>query len=76
MDRGDVVNTMSTLAVALTGNPNVGKSTLELVHFDVIIDNLEHIEIAGDNFAADALALRTAGEGADNIISLIIIEFV
>ena len=28
MDRGDVVNTMSTLAVALTGNPNVGKSTI------------------------------------------------
>ncbi len=27
-DRGDVVNTMSTLAVALTGNPNVGKSTI------------------------------------------------
>ena len=42
----------------------------------MLVDNLEHIEIARDNLGANAGGLCFARKSADDIVSFVIVEFV
>ena len=42
----------------------------------MFIDNLEHIEVARNDISLNSLLLGGTSKGADNVISLVIVEFV
>ena len=42
----------------------------------MLVDDLQHIKVAGNDFGADSLALCAARECANDVVGLVIVEFV
>ena len=55
---------------------NVGKTAFELVHMNIVINDLKHIKVARNNLNANILGVGLACEGANDVVGLVIVKFV